>query len=320
MITREDYVDNLLIAKKITAVHGNIIECGTWKGGMIAGIATLLENKRNYHLFDSFEGLPPAKEVDGEKAIAWQRDTESAIYFDNCTADISFAKKAMEVAGITNYQLHKGWFSETTPKYQGAWLSVFRQLGVENTLGVDGNWVDKDKLYIDKKFFLEKNLTEPLSLNRKFDLAMSLEVAEHLPESAADTFVETLTKLSDNIVFSAAIPNQGGQNHINEQWHTYWIEKFEARGFYCNDIIRPVIWNNPNVEYWYAQNMLYFTADKNFTSNTSLINIIHPTLFEHRNRQINQFETGLIGVKPAFIIFMKALKIWLKKKFNHADN
>lgn len=140
MITREDYVHNLLIAKKITAVHGNIIECGTWKGGMIAGVATLLGNKRNYHLFDSFEGLPPAKKVDGEKAIAWQNNTESAIYFDNCTADISFAKQAMEVAEITNYQLHKGWFSETTPKYQGEAIALLR---------LDGDWYDSTMVCLE---------------------------------------------------------------------------------------------------------------------------------------------------------------------------
>lgn len=202
----------------------------------------------------------------------------------------------------------------------GDWLSVFQKNGITDILGIDGKWVDKQKLYIEQDYFLEKNLTESLNLNRKFDLAMSLEVAEHLPENAANTLIESLVNLSDSIIFSAAIPKQGGQNHINEQWLTYWIEKFEAKGFYCHDIIRPKIWNNPNVEYWYAQNMLYFTADKNFTSNTSLINIIHPTLFEHRNRQINQFETGLIGVKPAFIIFVKALKLWLKKKINYAGS
>lgn len=202
----------------------------------------------------------------------------------------------------------------------GAWLSVFQQNGVDDILGIDGKWVDKKKLYIKQDYFLEKNLTTPLNLNRKFDLAMSLEVAEHLPETAANTLVETLVNLSDYVVFSAAIPKQGGQNHINEQWLTYWIAKFEAKGFYCHDIIRPEIWDNPKVEYWYAQNMLYFTKDKNFKSSPSIINLIHPTLFEHRNRQINQFETGLIGVKPAFIIFIKALKLWLKKKFNHANN
>lgn len=202
----------------------------------------------------------------------------------------------------------------------GDWLYAFKKCGVEEILGVDGDWVNRSNSYIDKNHFQEANLTEFFQLNRKFDLAISLEVAEHLPESAADNFVKTLVSLSDKIVFSAAIPGQGGQNHINEQWHDYWISKFEEHGFYCHDIIRTKIWNNPKVDYWYAQNLFFFIKNKDFKSEKSIINVIHPVLFEHRNQQIRQFETGLIGVRPAFSIFIKAVKSWIKKQFKYDSN
>jgi SAM-dependent methyltransferase len=188
----------------------------------------------------------------------------------------------------------------------GDWLSTFQKNGVEKILGVDGNWVNKNNLYIKEDHFLEQNLTIPLRLNQKFDLAMSLEVAEHLPESAADTFIETLTNLSDNIVFSAAVPNQGGQNHINEQWHTYWIEKFEQKGFYCHDIIRPLIWDNEKVEWWYKQNILHFT--KKIPSHKFFGNIIHYELLYEKIKQIDKIYNGKIGIRQSFQILKSSIK------------
>lgn len=188
----------------------------------------------------------------------------------------------------------------------GDWLSVFQKNGVEKILGVDGNWVNKNNLYIKEDYFLEQNLTQPLILNQKFDLALSLEVAEHLPESAANTFVETLTNLSDNIVFSAAIPNQGGQNHINEQWHSYWIEKFESKGFYCHDVIRPLIWKNKKVAWWYKQNILYFS--KNTPSHSFLGDTVHYELFYQKIKQIENINTGKIGIRQSFRILKNSIK------------
>ena len=135
---------------------------------------------------------------------------------------------------------------------------------------------------------------------------MSLEVAEHLPESAADTFVKTLTNLSDNIIFSAAIPSQGGQNHINEQWHTYWIEKFEKRGFYCHDLIRTHIWNNEKVDWWYKQNMFFFS--KTPPKATLFVNNLHPELLLNKVQTIENIYAGKIGIRQSFIIFRNNIK------------
>jgi len=134
MIPPDTYVRNLLIAELASRVAGSVVECGTWKGGMIAGIAALLQDDREYYLFDSFEGLPPAKEIDGTAAIAWQQDTESPIYYDNCAADESFAKQAMELSGVKHYSIIKGWFSQT--------LKDFDPKQKIAILRLDGDWYD----------------------------------------------------------------------------------------------------------------------------------------------------------------------------------
>ncbi len=108
----------------------------------------------------------------------------------------------------------------------GTFLSVFLENGIKDILGLDGGWVNRSELYIDGAFFLEKDLEKDLSINRKFDMVLCLEVAEHLSGDVADNFINNLTNLGDIIIFSAAIINQGGQNHINEQPFDYWIEKF----------------------------------------------------------------------------------------------
>lgn len=195
----------------------------------------------------------------------------------------------------------------------GDWLAVFQKNGVKKILGIDGNWVNKEHLYIKEDYFLEKNLTRPLKLNQKFDLAMSLEVAEHLPESVADIFVETLVNLSTKIIFSAAIPNQGGQNHINEQWYTYWIEKFEQKGFYCHDIIRPLIWENEKVEWWYKQNILLFTKEPAIEEKSLPLNIIHPDLLIDKMTIIQNISDGKTGLLVSFKILLKAVYHFFKR-------
>jgi hypothetical protein len=95
-------------------------------------------------------------------------------------------------------------------------------------------------------------------LKRFFDIAISIEVAEHLPENRGVSFVEDLTRLAPVVLFSAAIPRQGGTDHINERWQSYWAAIFANRGFVTCDVLRPLLWNNPNIARWYRQNMLLF--------------------------------------------------------------
>jgi len=115
MIPERAYAANLHLALHADRVAGSIVECGTWRGGMIAGIADVLGPERRYYLFDSFEGLPPAGEADGEAAVAWQRNTTGPSYYDNCTASEDEARTAMSRSAARDYQITKGWFEQTLP-------------------------------------------------------------------------------------------------------------------------------------------------------------------------------------------------------------
>lgn len=117
MIPRPIYLDNLRLAERVASLPGCIVECGVWRGGMSAGLATVLGPERAYFLCDSFEGLPPAKEIDGEAAARWQRDTTSPFYYENCAAPADFAERAMNAAGIAAPHLIKGWFEHTLPGF-----------------------------------------------------------------------------------------------------------------------------------------------------------------------------------------------------------
>lgn len=117
MIPETGYVGNLHLATRVEQIPGCIVECGTWRGGMIAGIADVLGASRRYYLFDSFEGLPPAQEVDGDAALAWQADTSDPAYYNNCTATEEEARSAMALSAAKDYQIIKGWFAETLPTF-----------------------------------------------------------------------------------------------------------------------------------------------------------------------------------------------------------
>ncbi len=117
MIPRDAYVDNLVLAERVRELPGCVVECGVWRGGMSAGLGRILGAEREYFLFDSFEGMPPAKEIDGKAALHWQQEKESPTYFDNCSAQPDFARHAMKLAGIDSFHLVKGWFNETLPGF-----------------------------------------------------------------------------------------------------------------------------------------------------------------------------------------------------------
>lgn len=159
------------------------------------------------------------------------------------------------------------------------WLKSLTELGVEDVLGVDGDWVPKDQLLLSTSQFQPINLNSPrLSLERSFDLAISLEVAEHLKPESAIKFVKFLCAHSDVILFSAAIPGQGGRYHINEQWPSYWAKIFLENGFKAYDFIRPDIWANKDIAWWYRNNIIVFSKSTLFPSQKKPedLNIVHP--------------------------------------------
>jgi len=178
----------------------------------------------------------------------------------------------------------------------GTWLSVFAENGIEDYLGVDGDYVDRSQLDIPMERFRGHDLEQPLVLDRTFDLAVSLEVAEHLDPPVASTFVTWLVKLAPVVLFSAAIPGQDGDHHVNEQWPAYWGRLFAEQGFVGIDCIRPLIWDDPQVEYWYAQNAILYVRESEVLGypklppkaawNAGLARaLVHPT---HHDKMLSQ--------------------------------
>lgn len=134
MVPQSNYLNNLGLASSFKQVPGCIVECGVWRGGMIAGIADLMGPDRDYVLFDSFQGLPSAKDIDGRAALAWQGDVTSPHYYDNCAAPREFAERAMSMSGCTRVEFHAGWFDKTLPGYCPP--------GPIAILRLDGDWYD----------------------------------------------------------------------------------------------------------------------------------------------------------------------------------
>jgi hypothetical protein len=119
---------------------------------------------------------------------------------------------------------------------------------------------------------------------------VSLEVAEHLPESRAASFVADLCRLAPVVLFSAAIPGQGGTGHVNEQWPGYWADLFGARGYSVSGALRWRIWNDCRVCNWYSQNMLVASIEPGLLTElfyhplAEPIPVVHPILYEARRR------------------------------------
>jgi SAM-dependent methyltransferase len=141
----------------------------------------------------------------------------------------------------------------------GEWLAAFRGHGVADVYGVDPYAVGAADLLIPQERVAAIDVREPFDLGRRFDLVLCLEVAEHLPGSAASTLIDSLTAHGDVVVFSAALPGQGGQGHLNEQWLEYWSELFGRRGFSGLDLLRPLIWERADVAWYYRQNMVIYS-------------------------------------------------------------
>lgn len=140
----------------------------------------------------------------------------------------------------------------------GAWLKTIENMGIHDVQGYDGDWVPLQYLAIEKNKFSTKDLSKPLLISRKFDLAICLEVAEHLPEEISECFIGELTSIAPFVLFSAAIPGQTGDGHINEQWPEYWVEKFRKNNYSFSDCVRLSLWDSGKTRWWYAQNTFLF--------------------------------------------------------------
>lgn len=201
----------------------------------------------------------------------------------------------------------------------GTFLHEFREAGVKDIVGLDGDWVKREDMYIDTNHFITADLEKPIALSREFDIVLCLEVAEHLAETSADILVDTLTNHSKQVIFSAALKYQGGQNHLNEQNFEYWQEKFKKKDYYFYDIFRPLLWAETSVQWWYKQNM-FLVAHKSITYTAEIAEMlvknevhtcIHPELYKMHLVQKIKLESAynsiINGDKPAWF-YLKLLK------------
>jgi hypothetical protein len=174
---------------------------------------------------------------------------------------------------------------------RGTWLQACGELGSEKLIGLDGPW-NRQAVMVDQKIlFRAVDLEQMLRLEEKVDLAMSLEVAEHLKPEHADLFVESLCSASDVIVFGAALPGQRGTNHVNEQYPSYWAAKFRKNGFIAFDLFRPQFWSDTGVEFFYRQNTFLFVKTSHSLvaeleskgvkeiRNIAFMDCVHPILY-----------------------------------------
>lgn len=178
---------------------------------------------------------------------------------------------------------------------RGGWLHIAHNCGVSEIFGVDGKWAAKAGLLIDEDRFYAHDLATTLDLRRRFDLAMSIEVAEHIPNSSAGIFVDNLCRHSDLVLFSAALPGQGGRSHVNEQPLRFWINKFSERSYVFLDLLRPFFWNDAKIGACYRQNVVLFVhqprvaavraaveAQVGSRTFADIIDVVHPRLLQER--------------------------------------
>jgi SAM-dependent methyltransferase len=173
----------------------------------------------------------------------------------------------------------------------GTFLAAALADGATQAFGIEGDWVTRDMLD-DARIALatqdlEQNFTGP-----RVDLAISLEVAEHLTPARAASFIADLVALAPAILFSAAIPGQGGVGHLNEQWQSYWADLFAAHGYQPHDLLRPQIWTDEAIPAWYRQNaILYLDAATARTlalppDNAAALDKVHPAFWNRANREL----------------------------------
>ena len=195
----------------------------------------------------------------------------------------------------------------------GAWLAVFADYGIADYLGMDGDYAGRRAdLLIPTDRFVATDLAAPFALDRSFDLAVSLEVAEHLPPTSATSFVAGLVGLAPAVLFSAAIPGQTGIDHINTQWPEYWGGLFAQHGYRPIDPVRPRIWLDERVEWWYRQNVILYLNDtlhQRFDDGReaeALRRVIHPEMHAEVVSSLQPHTPKLGETASAFLASLRA--------------
>jgi SAM-dependent methyltransferase len=161
---------------------------------------------------------------------------------------------------------------------RGAWLAAFQETGAAKLVGLDGAWLSQNDMLNRFIEFREVNLEtfhDTTQLGR-FDLAISVEVAEHLQPSRSDGFCRLLTSFADSVVFGSAFNHQPGTNHINLRLCSFWGLLFASKGYAAFDLFRPPLWGNDDVAFYYQQNTFFYTRREGEVFNRLLMAGITP--------------------------------------------
>jgi len=194
----------------------------------------------------------------------------------------------------------------------GTWGQAARDLGFSKYQGVDGDYVRRKQLLVAPTEFAAHDLRTPLDLRVSYDLAICMEVGEHLPAADAATLVKSLCAHAPVVMFSAAIPGQGGVDHINEQWQSYWAELFAREGYGVHDCIRPGIWDRDDVAEYYRQNVLVYVDGRNaglaslFGENlqgrAALLDVVHPATYRIKSDPMRWQLSVVLKNLPAILL------------------
>jgi SAM-dependent methyltransferase len=186
----------------------------------------------------------------------------------------------------------------------GTWLAAARGLGASSLTGIEGEWAGEwpkqEILPLSDFELVTQNLEDRFDLGRTYDLTICVEVAEHLTQLRAESLVNDLCSSSKRVLFAAAIPLQGGNNHLNEQWPSFWAKLFQDRGYIAMDFIRGRIWRDTSLPYWYRQNTILFVSDdqRDVTRtavslpavvNLEALDLVHPELYREKTNKANDW-------------------------------
>lgn len=240
-------------------------------------------------------------------------------YYQNPTNERMVPNSAVQVLKIL-FEVYKPKSIIDVGCGNGVWLNVANSLGVNEFLGIDGKWSGEwNKL--PKENYFPCNLEEFKfeKINKKYDLALCLEVIEHIDNDSSILMIKEITKLSPVILFSAALPFQGGDHHINENWLDYWKNYFEKSNYYCFDFIRPQIWNNDDIYWWYRQNIVLF-VNKNsheYTEISTKLDLLNIQSFEGLNivHPQNYFEKlSEVSLRQSLTILLRSIKRFFRRR------
>jgi hypothetical protein len=217
---------------------------------------------------------------------------------------------------------------------RGTWLKAFKEKGASKLVGYDGPWNTQESMIDQSIVFHSVDLNEPIFTTgaKRFDLAISLEVAEHLKPTSAKSFVESLTQFSDVVLFSAAYTQQLGSNHLNEQRHTYWAKIFSLFNYDPYDLFRPTVWGDKDISYWYQQNIFLYVRSNTPASillvnaghspmqNICFMDCIHPQLYENHlyKDHILEIDTKTLIKQVILRSIPRSLRPLVKKTTGHA--